>query len=83
MSLNRSMGWGLVLALVVTVVTLVTGFIAGAGFEIPGVMEMESSSSGGGQTTEFFFNPLATVFVAVIIGLVIWSVTRARGSRGE
>jgi amino acid permease len=80
MSFNRSLGWGLVLALAATVVVLVVGFIVGAGFNIPGVMEMSSSSSGGEQTTEFYFNPLAPLLLAIIIGLVIWAVSRARDS---
>ena len=83
MTLNRSLGWGLVLAIAATVILLVVGFIAGAGFEVPGVMEMSSSTSGGGQTTEFFFNPLATLLLAVLIGFGIWAVSRARSSRED
>lgn len=45
-------------------------------------MEM-SSSSGGAPTTEFFFNPLAPLALALILGLVIWSVSRARSSRED
>jgi hypothetical protein len=80
MTLNRSLGWGLVLAIAATVVVLVVGFIVGAGFEIPGVVEMSSSSSGGEQTTEFYFNPLAPLLLAVILGLTIYAVGRARDS---
>jgi len=82
MSLNRSLGWGLVLALVVTVATLITGFIIGADFNIPGVVEM-SSSSDDRPATEFFFNPLAPLALAVVLGLVIWSASRARASRED
>jgi hypothetical protein len=82
MSLNRSMAWGFVLALGATVITLVVGFIAGAGFSIPGVVEMSSSTAGGGQSTSFSFNPLAPLLLAVLLGLLIWSVSRARDTRG-
>lgn len=83
MSLNRSLGWGLVLALSLTVVTLLVGFVAGASFKIPGVVEMSSSSPDDRPTSEFFFNPLAPVALAVVLGLIIWSTGRARASRED
>lgn len=83
MSLRRSLGWGLVLTLVATVVTVVTGFVAGAGFSVPGVAEMSSSSSGAPATELFFVNPLAPLALAGLLGLVIWSVSRARGSQAD
>lgn len=82
-SLNRSLGWGLALALLATVATLIVGFIVGAGFNIPGIMEMSSASSDNKPTTEFFFNPLAPLMLAVVLGLVIWSVGRARNPRED
>jgi hypothetical protein len=83
MTLNRSLGWGLVLAVAATVVVLVIGFIAGAGFEIPGVVEMSSSSSGGEKTTEFYFNPLAPLLLAVVLGLAIYAIGRAKDPRRD
>jgi len=80
MSLNRSLGWGLALALAVTVATLLVGFVAGADFKIPGVVEMSSSTSDGKPASEFFFNPLAPLALAVVLGLIIWRAGRARGS---
>jgi amino acid permease len=83
MTFNRSLGWGFVLALAITAVTLIVGFMVGGGFEIPGVVEMSSSSGGGRQETEFFFNPLAPLLLAVILGLGIWAVGRARSSHED
>jgi hypothetical protein len=83
MSLNRSLGWGLALALVATVLTLLVGFVAGADLKIPGILEMSSSSANDRPATEFFFNPLAPLALAVILGLIIWSAARARSSRED
>jgi hypothetical protein len=83
MTFNRAMGWGLLLAFLTTVAILVVGFIAGAGFRIPGVMELSSSSSGGKPSTEFTFNPLAPIVLALVFGLLIWSLSHARSSRED
>lgn len=83
MTLNRSLGWGFVLAFVATVATIVVGFIAEARLDVPGIVEISSTSSAGKPATEFFFNPLAPIALAVVLGLIIWSVGRARSTRGD
>lgn len=80
MSLDRSLGWGLLLAFLATVLTLV-GFLAGVKVNVPGVIEISSSSSNGGATAEL--NLLAPLALAVVLGLVIWSAYRVRSSRED
>lgn len=82
MSLDRSLGWGLLLAVVATAVTLV-GFIVGAKVNVPGVIEMSASSSAGGATAELYINLLAPLALAVVLGLLIWSTSRFRRSRED
>jgi hypothetical protein len=37
----------------------------------------------GKPTTEFFFNPLAPLALAVLIGLALWFVARLRSPRDK
>lgn len=81
LTLARAMGVGFAVAVVLTALVLVFSFVRGADANIPGVLEIDSHSVDGKPTTDFFFNPLAPIALALLIGLVLWLAARLRRPR--
>jgi hypothetical protein len=81
MTLGKAMGIGFTVAVVLTAVAIAFSFVQGADANIPGVLEIDSTTVNGKPNTEFFFNPLVPIGLALLIGLVLWLPARLRGGR--
>jgi uncharacterized membrane protein HdeD (DUF308 family) len=73
---GKAVGIGFIVATAVTAATLAVTFVRGADARIPGVLEIDSRVADGKPTTEFFFNPLAPLALAILIGLLLWLAAR-------
>jgi hypothetical protein len=80
MTFMKALGWGVAAALVATAGVLLVGFLGGVTIDLPGVVELTSSSEGAPQA-ELRFNPLAPLLLAIVLAAIIWLVGRLTGKR--
>lgn len=78
MTVARAFTWGFVVAVAATIVLLAVGFIGQLDLDIPGVVGISSSSTGGPPQTSLTFNPLATVVLGIVLAGVVWVIGRLR-----
>ena len=80
MSFKRALAWGLAVAFVATAGVLLVGFLGRLTINLPGFVEVSSSTEGAPQT-ELQFNPLAPLLLAIVLAVVIWLAGWLAGRR--
>ena len=73
---RSAFAWSVTIAFTVTLLAMLIAFVTNANIALAGVLEIASSEGESRQATEFMFNPLGPVALALVLSLVIWAPGR-------
>lgn len=84
MTASKALSMGFGFTFIVMVGLLIWGLFSGAGFEIPGFLEMhEMKDAQGRPSSTMSFSPLGPILTALLVSGIIWVVGRARHGRSS
>lgn len=84
MNFAKSLGIGIVLALLTLLVIFIVTFLTNGSLSIPAFVVVESTTNEvGAPETNMFFNPLGPIGLALVAGTLIWLASKGSKRAGR